>query len=104
MLLVSLPSPVIGSHSSQDCIEAKYLTGIIEGGGCHDQTINKGRAFVLGFLNGVEEGKRCAQNFCVAVGDQNISRFISFQEGRAGEYCLLSANVVANAVKRFRQY
>jgi hypothetical protein len=38
------------------------------------------------------------------VGDQQITGFISFQEGSAGEHGLLSAYVVSNAVERFGQY
>ena len=69
-------------------IKAKNLTGVIEGGGCHDETIDKGRSFVLGFPDGLKQGKRGNKDVPMGVGNQNIAGFVSFHEGIAGEYCI----------------
>ena len=49
-------------------IKAKNLTGVIEGGGCHDETIDKGRSFVLGFPDGLKQGKRGNKDVAMGCG------------------------------------
>src|SRR5687767_3614678 len=85
-------------------IKAKYFPGVIEGCRDHYQTVNKGRSFVRGLLNGLEQVKRGGKDIGVAVGYQNIAGFISFQQSIAGENCILSTNIVSNAVERFCQH
>lgn len=79
--------------SCKHCIKAKYLTGVIEGGSGHHQTINKGRSFILGFLDRLEQVKGGGNDLHVAVGEQDIAGVVSFHESSAGEHRLLPANI-----------
>ena len=84
----------------KDRIKPKDFPGPIGIGGCHDETVNKGRPFVRGRRNGIQECKCGSSTRRGTAGKEHSTGGISRKQRPPDKHRVMSADVVADAVER----
>jgi hypothetical protein len=101
-LLLSLAGHVV-AVLCKDRIKAKDLTGIIEVGCCHNETINIGWPLVLRRLDSLEQFQTGSSKRRVTVGKQYVTGCVTCKERLTDEHRRLSANIIPKSVQRLRK-